>query len=108
MNIILDNVVLDAPKITHTKTGTRITRRYVPSIKKIDNIAIEPVKTKRRVAAYARVSTDNEEQLTSYEAQVDYYTKLINANENYEFAGVFADEGVTGTSTKHRDGQSLH
>ena len=40
------------------------------------------VKVKRRVAAYARVSTDDEMQLTSYEAQVDYYTKLIKANDN--------------------------
>ena len=57
---------------------------------------------KRRVAAYARVSTDNEEQLTSYEAQVDYYTNYIQGRDDWEFAGVYTDEGITGTNTKKR------
>jgi DNA invertase Pin-like site-specific DNA recombinase len=60
--------------------------------------------SKRRVAAYARVSTDNDEQYTSYEAQVDYYTKYIKNNPDWEFVKVYTDEGITGTSTKHRDG----
>lgn len=47
---------------------------------------------KRRVAAYARVSTDSDEQFTSFEAQVDYYTKLINAREDWEFVKVYTDE----------------
>ena len=59
---------------------------------------------KRRVGAYARVSTDHEEQLTSYEAQVDYYTKLIKARDDWEFVNVYTDEGITGTSIKHREG----
>ena len=46
---------------------------------------------KRRVAAYARVSTDSDEQFTSFEAQVDYYTKLINAREDWEFVEVYTD-----------------
>lgn len=49
---------------------------------------------KRRVAAYARVSTDNEEQLTSYEAQVDYYTNYIQGRDDWEFAGVYTDAPV--------------
>lgn len=49
---------------------------------------------KRRVAAYARVSTDNEEQLTSYEAQVDYYTNYIQGRDDWEFAGIYTDEAV--------------
>ena len=57
---------------------------------------------KRRVAAYARVSTDKDEQLTSYKAQVDYYEKYIKNNDEWEFVGVYADEGITGTSTKNR------
>ena len=57
---------------------------------------------KRRVAAYARVSTDKEEQLTSYKAQVDYYKKYIQNNDEWEYVGVYADEGITGTSTKSR------
>ena len=59
---------------------------------------------KRRVAAYARVSTDQEEQLTSYEAQVDYYTNYIQSRDDWEFAGIYTDEGITGTNTKKREG----
>lgn len=62
------------------------------------------VETKKRVAAYARVSTDNEEQLNSYEAQVDYYSRYIRANEVWEFVAVYTDEGISGTSTKKREG----
>lgn len=61
-------------------------------------------KVRRRVAAYARVSTDSEEQLTSYEAQVDYYTHFIKNNPDWQFVGVYTDEGISGTNTKHRDG----
>ena len=46
---------------------------------------------KRRVAAYARVSTDHEEQLTSYEAQVDYYTNFIKGHADWEFCGVYTE-----------------
>jgi len=59
---------------------------------------------KKRVAAYARVSTDFEEQLSSYEAQVDYYTRHIQSNENWQFVQVYTDEGISATSTKRRDG----
>jgi DNA invertase Pin-like site-specific DNA recombinase len=58
----------------------------------------------RRVCAYARVSTDSDEQLTSYEAQVDYYTRYIKGHVGWEFVGVYTDEGITATSTKRRDG----
>ena len=61
-------------------------------------------KKKRKVAGYARVSTDKDEQFTSYEAQVDYYTEYIKRNPNWEFVDVYTDEGITGTSRKHRDG----
>ena len=47
--------------------------------------------TKRRTAAYARVSTDSDEQFTSYEAQIDYYTKLISSREDWEFVDVYTD-----------------
>jgi len=59
---------------------------------------------KRKVAAYARVSTDHEDQQTSYEAQVDHYTKYIQSRDDWEFVKVYADEGISGTSTKHRTG----
>lgn len=60
--------------------------------------------TLRRVAGYARVSTDHEDQLTSYEAQVDYYTRYITEHAGWQLAGIYTDEGITGTSTKHRAG----
>ena len=59
---------------------------------------------KRKVAGYARVSTDHDEQFTSYEAQIDYYTKYIKSRDDWEFVSVYTDEGITGTSTKHREG----
>ena len=58
---------------------------------------------RRKVAAYARVSTDHEEQQSSYEAQLDYYTNFIRNHDGWEFVNVYADEGITGTSTKHRE-----
>lgn len=54
------------------------------------------------MAAYCRVSTDQEEQLSSYENQVSYYTKFISNNPQYELAGIYADEGISGTNTKKR------
>ena len=59
---------------------------------------------KRRVAGYARVSTDHDDQFTSYEAQIDYYTKYIKSRDDWEFVQVYTDEGITGTSTKRREG----
>lgn len=59
---------------------------------------------KRRVAGYARVSTDHDEQLTSYEAQVDYYTRYIQSRNDWEFVGMYTDEGISATNTKHRKG----
>ena len=55
------------------------------------------------VAAYCRVSTDSEEQETSYEAQVTHYTEYIQKNPEWELAGIFADDGISGTNTKKRD-----
>lgn len=65
---------------------------------------IEPTERRRkRVAAYCRVSTDQLEQLSSYEAQVAYYTNYINSNPEFEMAGIYADEGISGTNTKKRE-----
>lgn len=55
------------------------------------------------MAAYCRVSTDQEEQLSSYENQVNYYKSYIQQNPMYEFAGIYADEGISGTNTKKRE-----
>ena len=51
---------------------------------------------------YCRVSTGSDEQATSYEAQVEHYTEYIHKNPEWEFAGIFADDGITGTNTKKR------
>lgn len=55
-----------------------------------------------RVAVYCRVSTDDEEQKTSYEAQIGYYTEKINSNPEWQMAGIFADEGISGTQAQKR------
>ena len=60
------------------------------------------VKKQLRVAAYCRVSTKEEEQASSYETQCEYYTDKIMSNKEWTMAGIFADEGITGTSTKKR------
>lgn len=62
------------------------------------------VVTKKRVAAYARVSTDNDEQLSSFDAQMDYYTRHIKSNTAWDFVEVYTDEGISATSTKKREG----
>lgn len=64
--------------------------------------AAQASKRQLRVAAYCRVSTDDEEQLTSYEAQKNYYTDKIMTNKEWTMAGIFADEGITGTSARKR------
>ena len=60
------------------------------------------IKRQLRVAAYCRVSTEEEEQASSYEAQCQYYTDKIMSNKEWTMAGIFADEGISGTSTKKR------
>ncbi|HGC6886272.1 TPA: recombinase family protein [Streptococcus agalactiae] len=59
---------------------------------------------KRRVAGYARVSTDHEVQATSYESQMRYYSEYINGREDWEFVKMYSDEGISGTNTKLRTG----
>ena len=72
----------------------------------INKFTASPINStkKRRVAAYARVSTDQEEQLSSYEAQVDYYTNYIKSRDDWEFVSVYTDEGISATNTKKREG----
>ena len=60
-------------------------------------------KKKLRVAAYCRVSTDDEEQLTSYRNQIEHYTNKIKQNADWKLVGIFADEGITGVMAKKRD-----
>ena len=72
--------------------------------KTVKKILLEPVNTlptqaagKLKVAAYCRVSTDRNEQKTSFDGQVKTYSAMIKANPEWEYVGIYADEGVTGT-----------
>ena len=77
----------------------------IPATKKFGNVTTPSgVPARRRVAAYARVSTEMEEQTSSYEAQIDYYTTYIHSRNDWQFAGMYSDEGISGTSMKHREG----
>ena len=58
---------------------------------------------KLRVAAYARVSSNSEDQLNSFAAQNAHYTELITSNPDWEFVDVYADKGITGTSAEKRE-----
>ena len=76
---------------------------------KIEKIILDPIKEvsrktpeKLRVAAYCRVSTDTQDQRTSFDGQVRTYTQLIQADPEWTLAGIYADEGITGTSAEKR------
>jgi DNA invertase Pin-like site-specific DNA recombinase len=62
------------------------------------------VVTKRKACGYARVSTEHEEQANSYETQMAYYKRYIQEREDLEYVGMYSDEGITATNTKHRAG----
>jgi DNA invertase Pin-like site-specific DNA recombinase len=79
--------------------------RVIPAVRDLSSgQSIHTLAPKRRVAGYARVSTDSDDQYASYEAQVDYYTTMIKANAEWEFVGIYTDEGISGTSTTRREG----
>ena len=75
----------------------------------VTKIPADPAKAARfdpnrpfRVAAYCRVSTDLDDQLNSYETQKAYYTEYIRKNPKWRFAGIYADEGISGIQVKKR------
>jgi len=77
--------------------------QFISASKSIGDVnAMQRFSGKLRVAAYCRVSTDNEKQINSYNAQKNYYTQLIGENPEWEMAGIFADEGISGISMKKR------
>lgn len=80
--------------------GERIVTKIPADIRKTQRV--EPGK-KIKVAAYCRVSTDAEDQLNSYHAQMTYYKKHISSNDKWEYAGIYADEGISGTQVRKRD-----
>ena len=75
----------------------------IPARPKAGNNVTNTEKPKLRVAAYCRVSTDSDEQATSYEAQIEHYTEFIQKNPEWTLAGIYADDGISGTNTKKRE-----
>ena len=71
---------------------------------RIDRTTGEIIKGNLRVCAYARVSTEKEEQLNSYNSQLKYYEEKIKSNSDWLYVGIYADEGITGTLDYKRDG----
>ena len=102
---------MNASERATTDSKQKIRNRYkgvdptelevIPAIA-TDEIALEQRPLK--VAAYVRVSTENEEQTSSYELQISDFTERIKANPNWEFAGIYSDEGISGTNLTHRKG----
>lgn len=75
----------------------------IPARRKVGSQRTAAQVQKMRVAAYCRVSTDSEEQETSYEAQVQHYTDYIRSRPDWDFVEIYADDGISGTNTKKRD-----
>lgn len=114
-----DSIMMD--KVKHTRAlwepascraflmqGSEVTRcqgnvMVIPAKRQVGNNIKKAEKPKLRVAAYCRVSTDSDEQATSYDAQIEHYTEYISKNPEWVLAGIFADDGITGTNTKKRD-----
>lgn len=82
-------------------TATNITAASPLKVTVIDPRA--PEKAKLRVAAYARVSSDSEDQVNSYIAQVDFYSKHIAGKEDWEMVDIYADEGISGLEARNRE-----
>ena len=74
------------------------------SITKIDEVRSVSTIRKTRVAAYARVSTSSDEQILSLDMQKEHYESYIRSNDEWEYAGLYFDEGISGTSMRKRDG----
>lgn len=77
--------------------------KKVVKIEPVRQKVMQELRPKKRVCAYCRVSTDSTKQHTSYVAQVEYYKSYIRKREDWEFAGIFADEAKSGTKVKRRD-----
>lgn len=75
----------------------------IPARRQAGNRIVKEEKPKLGVAAYCRVSTDSDEQAGSYETQVQHCTDYISHNKNWEFANIYADDGISGTNTKKRE-----
>jgi DNA invertase Pin-like site-specific DNA recombinase len=85
-------------------TAQRVVREYVQRghFEQKVNTNLLTNTRKIRVASYCRVSTKEDDQLNSYSAQVDYYTKYCGSKPEWDFVGIYADEGITGTKLRRR------
>lgn len=82
---------------------TKIPKKRITVIEPTRSVIVDKAKYEQlRVAAYCRVSTDNEEQLTSYKNQMKVYSEMISAKKEWQFAGMYADEGISGTRADKR------
>ena len=82
---------------------TKIPKKRISVIEPKQSIIVDKAKYEQlRVAAYCRVSTDNDEQITSYKNQMKFYTEMINAKKEWKFADLYADEGISGTRADKR------
>ena len=93
-------MALKAPVIEHERKTTLV---FDPEEQQKQDFCVT-ITRKKRVAAYARVSTEQDAQQNSYEAQIEYYTGYIKSKSEWEFVDVYSDEGISGTSYKKRDG----
>ena len=75
---------------------------FIPAKKQNGNSVTNEDRPKLRMAAYCRVSTESDEQATSYEAQIAHYTDYIQRQPEWELAGIYADDGISGTNTKKK------
>lgn len=104
------DAVSEAPVVRVRKAKKK---KKMPRVRKEFEVQVIPAtkgvtqpgeaKKAKRVAAYCRVSTDEEAQTTSFDLQVKHYTEYIGAHEDWVMAGIYADEGISGTQLKHRE-----
>jgi len=80
------------------------TVRVIPATPRVFRSETAAVHGRRKTAGYARVSTDHEEQASSYEMQMAHYKNYIESHADWDFVGMYSDEGISGTNTKKRDG----
>ena len=85
-----------------TRTAEKKKISMIPAKPQYDR-SVKAAEKRLKVAAYCRVSTELEQQESSYEAQVEYYTNKIEENQNWKNAGIYADDGKSATNTKKRD-----
>ena len=92
------------PRTAHIERTSEMAReiQHIPARREVSNRAAVRER-KIRLAAYCRVSTNNEDQLLSFDNQVNYYRDYADRHTEYDLVEIYADEGISGTSTRHRE-----